>query len=41
MYSLFIDLIKQQGIVPQTGIFQADMAVHLVNDGPATFILEK
>lgn len=41
MYSLFIDLIKQQGIEPQTGIFQADMEVHLINDGPATFILEK
>jgi D-tyrosyl-tRNA(Tyr) deacylase len=28
------------GVPVQTGIFQAAMQVHLVNDGPVTFFLE-
>ena len=28
------------GVPVQSGIFQADMEVSLVNDGPVTFILE-
>ena len=34
-------LAKNKGITPQTGIFQTDMKVHLVNDGPCTFWLSK
>jgi len=41
MYDYFNDLLKQKGICPQTGIFQAEMKVKLINDGPSTFILEK
>lgn len=41
MYEYFINLLKQKGIPPQTGIFQADMKVSLINDGPATFWLQR
>jgi len=41
MYEYFIHQLKIKGIPPQTGIFQADMKVSLINDGPATFLLEK
>ncbi len=41
MYKYFLQLLKNNGITPQTGIFQADMKVHLINDGPCTFWLSK
>lgn len=41
MYKYFLQLLKNNGIIPQTGIFQADMKVHLINDGPCTFWLSK
>ena len=43
-HSLFekvVALVRESGIPVQTGVFQAHMDVSLVNDGPATFILEK
>lgn len=39
LYNLFADKIRQQDIRVATGVFRAYMAVHLVNDGPVTFIL--
>lgn len=39
MYEYFNALLRQKGILLQNGIFQADMKVSLVNDGPATFWL--
>ncbi len=41
MYDYFNILLADKGFPPQTGIFQADMKVHLVNDGPSTFWLTK
>ena len=41
MYEYFNSLLEKSGINHQKGIFQADMKVHLVNDGPATFLLER
>ena len=41
LYDYFVRALKRQGILVQTGIFQADMQVALVNDGPVTFILER
>ena len=41
LFRYFVDLIKQRGIKIETGVFGALMDVHLVNDGPVTFILEK
>ena len=40
LYELFVARVKGLGVLVATGIFQADMQVHLVNDGPVTFILE-
>ena len=41
LYLYFIDLLKKEIPIVQTGIFGADMDVELVNDGPVTLILEK
>lgn len=41
LYEYFVEVLKRQGIPVATGIFQADMQVSLVNDGPVTFILER
>ena len=40
LYDYFVNRIRETGITMATGIFQADMQVTLVNDGPVTFILE-
>lgn len=40
LYELFIVESRKIGIPVATGVFQADMKVSLVNDGPVTFILE-
>lgn len=41
LYEEFVRCISAQNIPVQTGVFQADMKVGLINDGPATFILER
>lgn len=41
LYDRFVDALRRQQVPVQTGIFQADMQVALVNDGPVTFILER
>jgi D-tyrosyl-tRNA(Tyr) deacylase len=40
LYEYVVARLKALGLHVATGIFQADMQVHLVNDGPVTFILE-
>lgn len=40
LYEQFVARVKELGVPVATGIFQADMKVQLVNDGPVTFILE-
>ena len=35
-----VERIRQRGFRVETGVFQALMDVHLINDGPVTFILE-
>jgi len=40
LYECFIGETRNKGIAVATGVFQADMKVSLVNDGPVTFILE-
>lgn len=41
LYNKFIDELKACGISDvQTGIFGADMAVELLNDGPVTIIMD-
>jgi D-tyrosyl-tRNA(Tyr) deacylase len=41
MYEYFIQKLTEKGIAPETGVFQADMKVALINDGPCTFLLQK
>lgn len=41
LYEEFVARIREIGIPAQTGIFQADMQVALINDGPVTFMIEK
>ena len=41
LYDYFVGALQRQKVPVQTGIFQADMQVALVNDGPVTFILER
>lgn len=41
LYDFFVAAAGRTGILVETGIFQADMQVALVNDGPVTFILER
>lgn len=41
LYEYFVAAGKRLGLTVETGIFQADMQVALVNDGPVTFILER
>jgi D-tyrosyl-tRNA(Tyr) deacylase len=41
LYEYFVQSASQTGLSVETGIFQADMQVSLVNDGPVTFILER
>ena len=41
LYEYFVSSARSQGVPVATGIFQADMQVALINDGPVTFILER
>jgi len=40
LYESFVEKLKQTGLPVETGVFQADMQVHLVNDGPVTLIVD-
>lgn len=39
-YRQFVELLKERNLTVATGIFQAEMQVHLVNDGPVTLLLD-
>jgi D-tyrosyl-tRNA(Tyr) deacylase len=40
LYLDYIEHLRQRGLSVATGRFQAMMQVHLVNDGPVTFLLD-
>ena len=40
LYEYFVDRIRLSHLAVETGVFQADMQVQLVNDGPVTFFLD-
>jgi D-aminoacyl-tRNA deacylase len=40
LYEYFIAAARRTSVPVETGIFQASMQVHLINDGPVTIILE-
>jgi D-tyrosyl-tRNA(Tyr) deacylase len=39
-YQEYVEILRNRGIQVATGIFQADMQVSLVNDGPVTLLLD-
>ena len=39
-YQQFVALLRERGLTVATGIFQAEMQVHLINDGPVTLLLD-
>lgn len=39
LYDAFVEEMKKSGLAIETGIFGAKMELHLVNDGPVTFII--
>ena len=40
LYEYFVDAARQSTVPVETGVFQAAMEVHLVNDGPVTILLD-
>ncbi len=40
-FDRFVEYLREEGVPVETGVFQADMSVHLVNDGPVTIELER
>lgn len=40
LYDYFIQCLKSRNIAVETGVFQAEMEIHLINDGPVTLVLE-
>ncbi|HUA22357.1 MAG TPA: D-aminoacyl-tRNA deacylase [Bryobacteraceae bacterium] len=40
LYEYFVNRLKSSNLIVQTGVFQADMQVQLINDGPVTFFLD-
>jgi len=40
LYEHFIRRLKSSNIAVETGVFQAEMEIQLINDGPVTFILD-
>jgi D-tyrosyl-tRNA(Tyr) deacylase len=41
LYEYFVGAARLLGLPVETGIFQADMQISLINDGPVTFMLER
>ena len=39
-YEQFVEAARRSGVRVETGVFQAHMAVSLLNDGPVTLIIE-
>jgi D-aminoacyl-tRNA deacylase len=40
LYDYTVNLVRQQGIKVETGIFGASMKVESINDGPVTFVID-
>jgi len=40
LYEYFVQRLKSSNVTVETGVFQAEMEVCLVNDGPVTFVLD-
>lgn len=40
LYEGFVAELRSLGIIVETGVFQAEMIVHIANDGPVTILLD-
>jgi D-tyrosyl-tRNA(Tyr) deacylase len=40
LYEYFVQQLRSSNVTVATGVFQAEMEIHLVNDGPVTFALD-
>lgn len=40
LYEQVVEVIRSRGLKVETGVFQAEMAVELINDGPVTLLLD-
>ena len=40
LYNDYVAALRAQGFTVATGVFRAEMQVHLVNDGPVTLLLD-
>jgi D-aminoacyl-tRNA deacylase len=40
LYEHFVTVARRSSLQVETGVFQADMAVSLINDGPVTLLVE-
>jgi D-tyrosyl-tRNA(Tyr) deacylase len=40
LFGYFVGAVRGLGVPVETGVFQALMEVHIVNDGPVPFVLE-
>lgn len=40
LFDYFVGAVQALGVTVETGVFQALMEVHILNDGPVTFVLE-
>jgi len=40
LFDYFVGVLEALGVTVETGVFQTLMEVHIVNDGPVTFILD-
>jgi D-tyrosyl-tRNA(Tyr) deacylase len=40
LYDYFVEACRKRNVPVETGVFQASMSVHLVNDGPVTIMCE-
>jgi D-tyrosyl-tRNA(Tyr) deacylase len=40
LYNYFVESARRGPVLVETGVFQADMQVHLTNDGPVTILIE-
>lgn len=40
LFDYFVGALEAAGVTVETGVFQAMMDVHILNEGPVTFILE-
>ena len=40
LYNAYVAALRAEGLTVATGMFRAEMQVHLVNDGPVTLLLD-